>query len=166
MKLQYFEEVIQMNGNPNININVNSNGTTPPIPSAPVANLRTDYSLIKMILLSLITFGIYGIVQWVRMVNDVNTTCSPHDGKKTMHFILSAIVTAITFGIYYFIWGHGLYKRVGAELNRRGIAYNIGAGTFWGWCVLGTIIGIGPIIGTYSLIKAVNLLNADYNAKG
>ena len=49
---------------------------------------------------------------------------------------------------------------------RRGIDYSFGASTFWLWGILGSIIVVGPFIYTYKLLKSMNLLAADYNAKG
>jgi hypothetical protein len=52
------------------------------------------------------------------------------------------------------------------ELKRRGIHYSFGAGTFWGWCILGSLIGVGPLVYMHKLFKAVNKINADYNVNG
>ena len=41
--------------------------------TAPVAQLKTNRGLIKLILLSLITFGIYPLVLWSSVSNDINT---------------------------------------------------------------------------------------------
>lgn len=49
---------------------------------APRTQLRTDFSMGKTVLLSLITFGIYGIVVWCRLVDNINTLASPYDGKR------------------------------------------------------------------------------------
>lgn len=44
--------------------------------------------------------------------------------------------------------------------------YSFGASTFWLWGILGSMIVVGPFIYTYKLLKSMNLLAADYNAKG
>ena len=135
--------------------------------TAPVGQLKTNRGLVKLILLSMITFGIYGLVVWCSLSNDINTIASRYDGKKTMHFcLLVFIFTGLTFGIAPIVWYHRISKRIGNELNRRGIGYSFGAGSFWGWSVLGSLIGIGPLVYTHKLFKAMNLLCADYNAKG
>lgn len=64
------------------------------------------------------------------------------------------------------MWYHKMSARIGGELNRRGIDYNFGAGTFWGWGVLGTLILVGPFIYIHKLLKGMNLLSEDFNAKG
>lgn len=135
--------------------------------TAPVVQLKTNRGWLKTILLSIITFGIYGLVMYSGISNDINTIASRYDGKKTMHYcLLVFIITPITFGIGAIVWSHKISNRIGKELARRGINYSFGAGTFWGWNVLGALIGVGPFIYLHKLCKAMNLLCADFNEKG
>ena len=137
------------------------------INSAPVAQLKTNRGLLKTILLSIITFGIYPLVLYSTISTDINLIASRYDGKKTMHYCLLAFIVApITLGIGGIVWCHRISARIGDELIRRGIAYSFGAGTFWGWNVLGAFIGIGPFIYIHKMLKAMNLLCADYNING
>ena len=138
-----------------------------PIYGAPAAQLKTNRGMIKVILLSLITFGIYGLVFFSKVSTDINLIASRYDGKKTMHFCLLAFIfVPITFGIAGIVWYHKISARIGAELNRRGIGYSFGAGTYWGWSVLGCLIGVGPLVYMHKLFKAVNKMNAHYNVNG
>ena len=131
------------------------------------APLNTSRGLIKTILLSLLTFGIYSIVLYSGMSTDINIIATRYDGRKTMHYcLLLFLVAPLTCGIAAFIWCHRLCDRMGNELRRRGIAYRFGAGSFWGWNILGSVIGIGPFIFLHKLCKAMNLLCADYNMRG
>ncbi len=135
--------------------------------SGPVGRLKTNRGLLKYILLSLITFGIYGIVAMSSISTDINLIAGRYDGKKTMHFCLVAFLFSwLTFGIVPLVWYHNLSARIGSELSRRGISYSFGAGSYWGWAILGSIIFIGPFVYIHKLMKAMNLLSADYNAKG
>lgn len=136
--------------------------------SAPVNQLKTNRGWLKLILLSLITFGIYGIVFYTKLANDVNTIASRYDGKKTMHYcLLMFVIAPITCGIAGIVWCHRISARIGNELSRRGIAYKFGAGSFWGWNVLGSFLfGVGPFVYLHKLCKSMNLLCADYNARG
>jgi len=135
--------------------------------TAPVYKLKTNRGLIKYILLSLITFGIYGLVIMSCVSSDINIIASKYDGKKTMHFCLLAFIFSwLTFGIAPIVWYHRISARIGRELSRRGIAYSFGAGSFWGWNVLGSLIAIGPFIYVHKLFKAMNLLSEDYNING
>ena len=133
----------------------------------PAIILNTNRSLLKYILLSILTFGIYGIVVMTVLTNDVNVLASRYDGKKTMHFCLMTFVFSwLTMGIYPLIWYHKISERIGDELQRRHIYYNFGAGTFWGWNILGSLIIVGPFIYLHKLFKAVNMLCEDYNVRG
>ncbi len=135
--------------------------------TAPVAPITTKRGLLKFILLNIVTLGIYSIVYFSSISSDINLIAARYDGKKTMHFcLLLFLVGPITCGIAYIVWYHKISARIGRELSRRGIAYSFGAGTFWGWNVLGAFIAVGPFVYLHKLSKAMNLLCADYNAKG
>ena len=135
--------------------------------TAPVAQLKTNRGLLKTILLSIITLGIYPLVLYSTISTDINLIASRYDGKRTMHYcLLVFLVAPITLGIGAMVWCHKISNRIGGELIRRGIAYSFGAGSFWGWNVLGSLIVVGPFIYIHKLLKAMNLLCADYNING
>lgn len=142
-------------------------GYAPPAGVAPVGKLATNRSLLKYILLGLITFGIYPIVVMSGISSDINTAASRYDGKKTMHFCLVFFVFSwLTFGIVPLVWYHRISERIGYELHRRGIAYSFGAGTYWGWNILGSLIIVGPFVYLHKLCKAMNLIAQHYNYYG
>lgn len=133
----------------------------------PVSQLSTNRGLLKFILLSIITFGIYGIVVLSSVSTDINIIAGRYDGKKTMHYCLVYFIFSwLTFGIVPIVWLHKLSARIGNELNRRGIGYSFGAGTFWGWDILGCLIFVGPFIYMHKLLKSMNLLSEDFNING
>ena len=135
--------------------------------TAPVGQLKTNKGLLKTILLSLITLGIYPLVVMSAVSNDINIVASRYDGKKTMHYcLLFFIVAPITLGIGAIVWSHKISNRIGNELRRRGVAYNFSAADFWLWNVLGSLIVIGPFVYMHKLFKAVNKMNAHYNVNG
>lgn len=135
--------------------------------TAPVLQLKTNRGLVKTILLTIITFGIYPLVLMSCISSDINTIASRYDGKKTMHFcLLFFVFTWLTFGIAPLVWYHRISARIGNELNRRGIGYSFGAGSFWGWCLLGLLIVVGPFVYIHKLCKAMNLLSENYNVNG
>ena len=133
----------------------------------PIHQLKTNRGLVKFILLNMITFGIYGIVVMSTVSTDINEIASRYDGKKTTHFCLMAFLYSwLTLGISPFVWYHKISARIGNELARRGIAYAFGAGAFWGWNILGSLIFIGPLVYTHKLFRAMNLLCGHYNNYG
>ena len=50
--------------------------------NTPVAQLKTNRSLVKFILLSLVTFGIYALVVMSGVSTDINIVASRYDGKR------------------------------------------------------------------------------------
>lgn len=143
--------------------NVSAGGVT----TAPAGQLKTNRSLLKFILLSMVTLGIYGIVVMTSISTDVNIVASRYDGKKTMHFcLLTFLIAPVTAGIAIFVWYHKLSARIGNELQRRGISYSIGPSDYWLWGVLGCLIVVGPFIYCYKLFYAMNLLCENYNMCG
>ena len=128
--------------------------------------LRTNRGLLKYILLSMITFGIYGLICLMNVGNDMNTIATKHDGKKTMNYILVVLLSMITLGIPMIVWMHKISARIGDELDQRGIMASFGAKQFWLWCVLGSLILVGPLVYFHKFFKCVNLLAEDYNTSG
>ncbi|MBQ6065463.1 MAG: DUF4234 domain-containing protein [Clostridia bacterium] len=133
----------------------------------PVAQLRTNRSLAKVFFLSLITLGIYGLVCYGNITDDVNTVCSRYDGKKSMnYYLLFFIIAPITLGIAAIVWTHNICNRIGDELKRRQINYSFSASDFWLWCVLGSLIVVGPFIFTHKFMTAMNRMNESFNMYG
>lgn len=167
--------------------------TPPQGAQAPSIQLPTRRSLLKMILLGLITCGIYPIVIWSRLVTELNIAAARHDGRRTMPFFAMLLLSPLTLGIYTLVWFHELSNRIGSQLSRRALDYQFSAGDFWLWnfllsllmiaagvgiwlwlgyldvtvCV---ILCIGCLIGPYiyiaKLMKAMNLINNDFNHNG
>ena len=129
--------------------------------------LKTDRSLVKFILLNIVTCGIYGIVFFSCLGEDLNMIASRRDGKKTMHYCLVYFLLApITCGIFMFVWFHQLSNRVGEEARMRGINSDFSATTFWLLYVLGSFIIVGPFIYVHKLCENMNALSANYNQHG
>lgn len=134
---------------------------------APALKLRTNRGLTKNFFLGLITFGIYPLVVYSHISEEINTVASKYDGLHTMHYCLIYFIFSwLTMGIVPLVWCHRLCARTGNELKRRGISYDFGASDFWLWGILGSLIIIGPFVWIHKHMKAMNLINADYNQKG
>lgn len=134
---------------------------------APAKKLNTKRGLLKLILLSIITFGIYPLVAFSGVSSDINIIASRYDGKKTMHYCLLVFIFSwLTLGIAPIVWMHRICNRIGNEAKRRGIVYSFSAADYWLWGVIGSIIVVGPFIFLHKFFKASNLIAADYNEKG
>lgn len=135
--------------------------------TAPVGQLKTNRSLLKFILLSIVTLGIYSIVFFSSISSDINVIASRYDGRKTMHFcLLFFILNPITCGIASLVWFHKISNRIGNELTRRGLNYDFAAKDYWLWNILGSLIIVGPFIYLYKLATAMNKLAGHYNMYG
>ena len=135
--------------------------------NGPAYILDTNRSMLKTILLSIITLDIYSLIFYSKIGTDLNLIASRYDGKKTMHFCLMFFVLSVlTLGIAPLVWFHRVSKRTGDELKRRGIDYSFGASSFWLWNILGLFILVGPFVYLHKQCKAMNLLCEDYNLRG
>ena len=130
--------------------------------------LKTDRSLVKFIIFSILTCGIYSIFFYTGIADDINRVASGRDGKKTTHYCLMTFVLApITCGIYAFYWWHTISDRIGEEARARGIYTDFSATTFWLWQLVGAVLcGIGPFIYIHKLCKVMNEINNSYNQFG
>ena len=63
--------------------------------------VKTNRSFIGLIILSIITLGIYPLFFWHGYVRDVNTICAG-DGKNTRGILAVILLSIITLGIYGF----------------------------------------------------------------
>ena len=127
-----------------------------PQSAAPMNQLKTNRSLIKFVLFSIITIGIYTLVFYYRVSEDINITASRYDGKKTLNFLWLILLAPITLGIAPFVWFHRISNRAGNELSRRGINSNFSAGTYW-------LIYGGPTI-IYAIAYWVWFSRVDFDA--
>ena len=129
--------------------------------------MRADRSLMTYILLSILTCGIYNIVFYSDLGDDINFIATRRDGKNLMHYCLMYfLVSPFTCGIYMFVWFHSFSARIGEEARVRGINTNFGAASFWLWYVIGCFFIVGPFIYVYQLCSTMNMICEDYNRRG
>lgn len=128
--------------------------------------LRTNRGMVEFFVFTFLTLGIYALVVLSKISSEINLVASRRDGKHTMHFLLIYFIFSwLTLGIAPIVWIHRLCSRMGNELVARNIPYSFGAGSFWGWNVLGSLIFVGPFVFYHKFFKAMNYINADYNEK-
>lgn len=193
---------------PQQNIQVNLTGAMPQRPAAPIFvpvqqpayQLPCERGLLKMILLSILTCGMYPLAIYSRISMEINMVASRHDGQRTMHYLWMCFLAPLTLMIYPFVWIHGLCNRMGGELDRRQINYKFSGASFWLWNLVYGFVGalitavtvyvlyaivildqvlviligsalllaslVGPLVFVHKMMKAMNLINADYNRRG
>lgn len=124
--------------------------------------MNENRSLLKFILLSIITFGIYSLFFIHAYARDMNAVCSG-DGKKTGGLLAVIFLSTITFGIYSIVWLYKVGDRIDDNCHARGIKSPCTGGSLLLWNILGSLIFIGPFIGMHKMIKGLNLLCMAYN---
>lgn len=120
-------------------------------------------SLAVLILLSLVTCGIYAIVFFYQYTEDVNKICHG-DGKSSMSYILVCLLSVITCGIYWFYWLYQQANRLYCAAPRYRMNFQEDGGTVLLWYLLGSFIIVGPFIALHILIKNMNAIAPVYNA--
>ena len=108
----------------------------PAFTGKPKLQLPTKRSLLKMILFGILTLGIYPIVIWSRLTGEVNLVASRYDGERSVSFFGMLMLAPLTLGIHSLVWSHNLCRRMGNELQRRGVDYKFSAKDFWIWAFL------------------------------
>ena len=124
---------------------------------------KTNRSMWKFLLLSILTLGIYSIVFFTPFANELDKIHPKRDGTKTMDFLLVYILSLFTFSFVMYIWYHHISQRIEEALLRRKINYNFGTNDFWTWYIVGSLILVGPFIYIHKLCTAMNLLCESYN---
>ena len=127
--------------------------------------LKQDRSLIVYLLLTIITFGIYGLIFIHGLAKDTNEACK-EDGKNTPGLLALILLSLITCGIYSIIWQYKLVDRLNAQAIRNGQPSIITGGGYLCWSIVGSLLcGIGPLVAFHKLCKSANQVMANYNAK-
>lgn len=127
--------------------------------------MRTDRSLLKVILLSIITFGIYGIYFWYKFSVDMNIVCNG-DGKHTRGILARIIFSMLTFGIYEFVWMYGVGERIYVNCQKKHIVNNTNGTSVLLWYILGSFIIVGPFVAMHQMIQGLNDISNVFNTYG
>ena len=125
--------------------------------------LKTSRGLIKYILLTLITLGIYNLYVIYRAAKDANLADT--QDKKVGGLIFYIIFTILTLGIYSFYWYYRVTEKFANVIESANEKPSITGGAFLLWDIFGAIIIVGPFIAMYKFIKNWNRSNAIYNSR-
>lgn len=125
--------------------------------------MKTNRSIIVLILLSILTCGIYPLFFWYSYVKDVNRMCAG-DGKNTNGILMFFLLSLITFGIYAIVWQYGMQNRLRDNASKYNAGLIKGGGTVLCWSIFGSLLfGIGPLVALYIQIDSINRLAYGYN---
>lgn len=127
------------------------------------APLKTDRNLLVMVLLSIITCGIYSYYFIYTLAKDANIACAG-DGEETTGLVGYILLSMVTCGIYSYYWYYKLANRLSNNAPRYGMAFEENGTTVLLWMVIGSLLcGIGVFIGLHILIKNMNAICEGYN---
>ncbi len=117
--------------------------------------IKENRSTLGIILLTIITFGIYSFFLVYELARDTNIACK-EDGKNTQGLLAYIILTIITFGIYSFIWWIFVIERWDVYLRKHGVPVRITGLGYFLWTFVGSFIIIGPLVALYQAVQTIN----------
>ena len=127
--------------------------------------VKTDWSLLMYILLSIVTCGIYSFYFIYKLAQDVNQMCA-EDGDTVGGLGAYILLSIVTCGIYSWYWLYKIQNRMNANAPRYGAMIPENGTTVLLWSVVGTLLcGIGSFIGMHIILKSANKLGRAYNAR-
>ena len=127
--------------------------------------LQTNRKMWKLMLLNIVTLGIYSIIFFIPFSFDIDKIAPKSDRSKTTNYLFVFVLSLFTWSIVLDVWHYQIAKRVEEALSAREIDYEFGTKDFWLWFFLGSLILIGPFVYFHKLCKAMNLLCEDYNQR-
>ena len=127
--------------------------------------MKENRTLLVLILLSIVTFGIYPLFFWHGYSRDMNAVCEG-DGRNTRGILARIVFSLLTFGIYDLVWMYGAGERISINSQRRNLPNNTTGGNVLLWYILGSLIIVGPFIALHKLICGLDQICADYNRNG
>ena len=125
--------------------------------------LKTNRNMWKLMILNILTLGIYGIIFFIPFSFDIDKISPKEDRSKTFNYLFAYILSIFTFSIVLLFWHHQMAARLEEAINKRKIEYDFSTSDFWMWYILGSFILIGPFVYFHKLCKAMNLLCESYN---
>ena len=126
--------------------------------------LKTDRCMWKLVLLNVLTLGIYSIVFFIPFAFDLEKIAPRREKGRTMNYLWAYLLASVTFSVVLLVWHYQVTQHVEEALKRRDISYDFGTDTFWCWGFFGLLIIVGPWVYLHKLCRAMNLLCEHYNA--
>ena len=127
--------------------------------------IKDDRSFIKLLLLSIVTLGIYEFWHLHHWTKDINTLCKD-DGKNNEGVLLYILFTLVTCGLFPVFWWFKAADRLSRAAVRESVAVDISGGKVLALCIVGMFTwGIFIWYAQYLVMRATNDLATDYNSK-
>ena len=125
--------------------------------------LKTNRSYIVILLLNVVTLGIYSLFVTHNMAKEANIV--DEGGKKIGGLLAVIFLGAITLGIYGIYWNYKVCEKYGNSVRLSGGKPGFTGGGWILWTLLGAIIVVGPIVAGVKQIHLWNDANKAYNAR-
>ena len=120
-------------------------------------------SFLALILLSMVTCGIYGLYYIYRMTRDINQMAGD-DGYYTDPGA-AVLLSIVTCGLYSWYWLYRQGDRIKRVADCNGVYCAETGTTYLIWAIIGSLVcGPGNLVAHYLLIKNFNNIADAYNA--
>ena len=125
--------------------------------------MREDRNFVTILLLSIVTCGIYELYFMYTAINDLNTAFEG-DGQDSPSFGIWLLLTILTCGIYNVYWWYTQGTRMQMSgMDRYGLNIQEGGMIFLVLAIATYFIGFPGFIALYFLVRNLNLISAAYN---
>lgn len=121
--------------------------------------IQTDRDLVKYILLTLVTCGIYGYYFIYMLAKDVNDMCRD-DGQKTGGLVAFIALSFLSCGVYAYYWYFQIANRLQAAAPKYGFSLSESGTSVLLWCL---IPPFGQYVAMHIIIKNANMMAVAYN---
>ena len=135
----------------------------PPLGGARALNDKR--SMLMILLLNIVTCGIFWYIALHEIAEDMNAICEG-DREQTPGIVVFIVLSYVTGGLYTAWWYYKLGNRMQRNAPRYGLSFKESGTTLLIWNYAGCILCCaGPIIATSIILKNANALAAAYNAR-
>ena len=125
--------------------------------------VKQDRNFLTIVLLSLVTCGIYWLYYIYEIARDTNQICQG-DGEETPGLAAYFFLSLVTCGIYAYYW----YYKLGDRMHKNAPRYNLNFSETGSTILLYLLInlisgGVGTILAGYFITRNLNDLSVAYN---
>lgn len=127
--------------------------------------MKEDRSFVVILLLSIVTCGIYGLYFMYTAINDLNQAFEG-DGQESPSFGMWLLLTIVTCGIYDIYWWYKQGNRMQMSgMSRYGLTIQESGAIYLILTLATYFVGFTGLIAQYFLVKNLNLISAAYNRR-
>lgn len=120
----------------------------------------TERSMLRYVLLTLFTGGIYRLYFYYKLSLDVEAI-SEGDGLRGINYVAAILLSSLTFGLYNLYWLYKLGQRMHVNAPRYSVKMQEN-----GCDILILNVLSGGLISAYEMIKYMNRIALEYNQNG